>query len=178
MFDNLFNFNKSSDSNILTIKSYKDLISKCQKDKINKLLLNSSTEHASWVIFNLLNSAIEDNSELHLIVGNFHSNAYTEVVEKKFDECMEINLRMHILLTDETSEGSNKTLINKLKNYSNATFYTKKNEAEAAPHMFVVGDSAFRYEPNPEQHKAILNFNDKDFTEIVLTKFKEATIAA
>ncbi|MDA8012210.1 MAG: hypothetical protein MPJ83_07760 [Gammaproteobacteria bacterium] len=153
---------------------FKDVVDRCHKKNLDQWISNSATSHAAYLLHKLLQIAAKRKRDIRIISGRLDRRVYDQL-EDMLQECIDAEVKMDVVVLDGVDggeEGEN-PFYQKLREYSGAQCYAPKPGGETVriPHMLVVGDSGFRYEVDPESHKAKANFNNPAIAEMLIEHF-------
>ena len=149
-------------------EGFKSIVDRCAKRESNRVIPNSATCHATYLLYKLLESAVKPKHPVRIISGELKMSVYNQLVEI-LEKCMKAGVKMQVVVLDgvENPNGENK-FYEQLHTYDKATCYepnkaNPKDIAGKTPHMLMVGDRGYRYETNTKTHSARANFNNPDF---------------
>ena len=151
-------------------EGFKDIVDLCYKKNLDRVIPNSATCHAAYLLYKLLKSAAKHKRRVRVISGRLDKRVYNQLVEV-LQECQNAGVKMDVVVLEGVDDpnGGNK-FYTSLLGYDKARCYkptndNKKSVADRTPHMLMVGDHGFRYETNTKTHSARANFNNPNFVK-------------
>jgi len=153
---------------------FREIVDRCHKQNLDQWIPNSAISHAAYLLYKLLQVAAKHKRRIRIISGRLDRRVYDQLADT-LQTCIDAKVRMDVVVLDGVdggSEGEN-PFYRRLQAYPGAHCYAPAPGGEKIhmPHMLVVGDSSFRYEIDPEAHKAKANFNNRTITEILNEHF-------
>ena len=153
-------------------KGFKDIVDLCYKKNLDRVIPNSATSHATYLLYKLLKSAAKRKRRVRIISGRLDKHVYNQLVGV-LQECQNAGVDMDVVVLEGVDDpnGGNKFYTN-LLGYDKARCYeptndNKKAVAGGTPHMLLVGNHGFRYETDTETHRARANFKNPGFVKIL-----------
>ena len=155
-----------------THEVFREIVDHCHKRNLDQWIPNSATSHAVYLLHKLLQVAAKRKRRIRMISGSLDRRVYDQLADA-LQACINAEVRMDVVVLDGVDGAREEnSFYRRLREYPKARCYAPKaGGAIHMPHMLVVGDSSFRYEIDPESHKAKANFNNREIAEILNKHF-------
>ena len=154
--------------------SFEDLVILHKKEKINSDILNSTWKHAEILFRHLLDLALNEKKDVRIISGNFNPDFYNGFADliKKILKNNVVNVIS--LGSDEKNIVKNNNFLSELINSENGSIATLKGQRYSkTPHFLLVDKEAYRFEIDHSKTKAVANFNNFKFGELLYGLFED-----
>jgi len=153
---------------------FREIVDRCHKRNLNQRIHNSAISHAAYLLYKLLQAAAKGKRRIRMISGSLDRRVYDQLTDT-LQACIDAEVRMDVVVLDDVdggSEGGN-PFYRRLRAHPGARCYAPAPGGKKIriPHMLVVGDSSYRYEIDPEAHKANANFNNREIAEMLNEHF-------
>lgn len=150
-----------------------EFVEKKRKEKSTELIYNASIDHATVLMQQLFQVAIDEKKDVKIISGDLKNEFYEKLIvdiDKVFDAGCKVSL---IILNSNNNNLDNNAFANACKNNKNGMLKQQTNDQIVCPHFMLVGNEAFRLETDHEQSKATACFMNQEIGSILDKSFDE-----
>ncbi|MGR3913350.1 MAG: hypothetical protein OD918_02305 [Gammaproteobacteria bacterium] len=155
-------------------EEFRKIVDHCHKRNLDQWIPNSAISHAAYLLYKLLQAAAKGKRRIRMITGRLDRRVYDQLTDT-LQACIDAEVQMDVVVLDGVDDGreGENPFYRRLRAYPGARCYAPAPGGKKIhmPHMLVVGDSSFRYEIDPEAHKAKANFNNHTIAEILSEHF-------
>jgi len=161
----------------MTDLTFERAVTVARETKSDRILSNRSLTHASHVVFELFNLAIDLRVDVKMSSGFFNPGCYNSSIVSKAKELMKLGCRIDGVAEkqykDKIIHSEFATLLSKAENErASLRIIDPQDLAGNFLHFTLVGDTAYRFEQDHDLAKALLSFNRPETVSSLKEEFE------
>lgn len=147
--------------------AYERAVEKARRTESSEVMENLSTNHATVVMENLFQLALDKGFNVNIVSGELHAECYDKLVAY-LEKMKNKKLSVRVIVTNKNVLLNDNSFAKEMKEKG---FLIKQLYDDSQDHFMTVGDQAFRYELVHAATKAKLSFNMSWFTKELNEQF-------
>lgn len=162
------------------MEEYRTLVERCRRLRLESMISNASSNHASILFENLFAAACDIPAgeeravrlRTHTAAAEFYDRYCTEA-----KAVMDRGVKVSVLLDDDAALETPNAFLQEVIGHQNGEARAV-NSTDPVWRYMIVGNSAYRVEVNADNYEAVANFNDPSLGAFLTHKFNREWIAS
>jgi len=140
---------------------FSKLVKKCRLNNLDRIIHNSSSEHAQYLIRQLIEEAADKGEPVKIVSGTLREDFY-EGVERSAKKALDKKVPFEVLVLYPKPEADidNNRFAKFISENGGTVNQAKSEELRHMSHFVLTGNRRFRIETDHENAMAVANFND------------------